>query len=86
MTALDEVDAAINATTGRGGLKGNERNELERLVADVRSALEGGDIDAARSAAEALADRIDELSDELDEDRARRLDDAMSRLIDILAD
>jgi serine/threonine protein kinase len=84
LAALDEVDAAISATAGKDGLKGNERNELEQRAGAVRSALVAGDLDTARKAAKALADRIDEHIDELDEQRARRLEDAVSGLIDIL--
>jgi eukaryotic-like serine/threonine-protein kinase len=84
LAALDEVDSAISATAGKDGLKGNERNDLERLAGQVRSALEDGDLDAAGSAAEELKDRIDELRDELDEERADRLDEAATTLVDIL--
>ncbi|HEV8282189.1 MAG TPA: serine/threonine-protein kinase [Candidatus Limnocylindrales bacterium] len=84
LAALDAVDAAISATAGKDGLKGKERNDLERLAGEVRSALVGGDLDAARTAAEALGDQIDKVSDKLDEQRARRLEDAASALSDIL--
>jgi eukaryotic-like serine/threonine-protein kinase len=84
LTALDEVDAAIAATSGQGGLKGKERKDLESLAGQIRSALEDGNLDGARSASEELKDRIDELGDELDEQRARRLDDAANALIDSL--
>jgi serine/threonine-protein kinase len=84
LAALDAVDAAISATAGKDGLKGKERNDLERLARDVRSALVEGDLDAARTAAAALADQIDKVSKKLDEQRARRLADAASALSDIL--
>lgn len=89
LAALDEVDAAISATTGRGGLKGKERKELERRAGEVRSALADGELGTARSAAEALAERIENLGDDgddgLDEELANRLADAASALIDILS-
>jgi serine/threonine protein kinase len=85
LAALDEVDAAISATSGRGGLKGKERNELEDRARDVRSALVDGDLDKARKAARDLAERIGNLDDdELDEDLASRLADATSALLDVL--
>jgi eukaryotic-like serine/threonine-protein kinase len=84
VAALDEVDAAIAATAGKDGLKGNQRNDLERLARAVRSQVMDGDLDAARSAAEELRDRIAELGDELDEQRAERLAGAVRALIDIL--
>jgi hypothetical protein len=84
LAALDEVDAAINDTAGKDGLKGKERNELVRAAAEVRSALADGNRDAAGAAAEALAERIEDVHDELDERRAQRLEDAVSNLIDVL--
>lgn len=84
LAALAEVDAAIGATTGRGGLKGNERSELEDLAGNVRAALDQGDLGAARRAAATLADRADEVGDELDEDRARRLIASAEALVEIL--
>jgi hypothetical protein len=84
LSALDEVDAAIAATTGSGGLTGKERNELKDRAGDVRAALETRDLDEARKAAEALVDRIGELDDELAEVHARRLSDAVAALLDIL--
>jgi eukaryotic-like serine/threonine-protein kinase len=84
LAALDQVDAAIAATTGKGGLKGNQRNDLEQRAAAVRSALQSGDLDAARDAADALAERIDKLDKELDKERRRRLADAVETLLDIL--
>ena len=79
MAALDEVDAAISATAGKDGLKGKERKDLERLAGQVRSALEDGELEAARSAAEKLHDRADEFDDQ------ERLADAVNSLVDILA-
>jgi hypothetical protein len=84
LAALDEVDSAIAGTAGKDGLKGNERNELDRLAGDVRSALEDGDTGTAREQAEALSDEIDDLDDDLDEERARRLADAVTALVEIL--
>jgi eukaryotic-like serine/threonine-protein kinase len=84
LAALDEVDASIAATSGKGGLKGKERNDLERLARTIRSALEDGDLGQARSAAEELKDRIDGVRDKLDEQRAERLADAVNALIEIL--
>ena len=78
LAALDEVDAAIRATAGKDGLKGNQRKDLERLAGQVRSALEDGDLDAAGSAAEELKDRIGEFDDQ------ERLTDAVDSLVDIL--
>jgi serine/threonine-protein kinase len=84
LAALDEVDAAISATAGKDGLKGNERKDLEGLAGQVRTALMDGDLDRAGSAAEELKDRIRELGGEDDDDRMQRLEEAVNALIDIL--
>jgi hypothetical protein len=82
--ALGEVDAAIAAARGNGGLKGKEANDLERRAAAVRSALDDGDLERARTAAAALQDRADALGKEIDSGPERRLDDAIARLRAIL--
>ncbi len=78
LAALDEVDAAISATAGKDGLKGNQRKDLERLAGQVRSAVEDRDLDAAASAAEELKDRIGEFDDQ------ERLTEAVDTLVGIL--
>ena len=85
LAALDEVDAAIANTTGRDGLKGKERKELVRLARNVRSSLESGDRATARTAAGELADEVDRVDDELDEEPAGRLADAVESLVERLA-
>lgn len=88
LAALDEVDDAIAATTGRRGLNGNERNDLERRSRAVRTALMDGDLGMARSAAGELKDRIRELGgrddDDEEKDRLKRLEEAVNALIDTL--
>lgn len=85
LAALDEVNAAIDAAGGNDGLKGKDRNDLLRLSAAVRSALESGDLQAARLAADELAQKADELSKDLDDARATRLKDAIASLQTILS-
>jgi hypothetical protein len=80
------VDEAIDSARGDGGLRNKEANELERRARDIRSALEGGDLDAAAAEASRLADDVDNLSDEMDEDRATRLRNAVTAVIEILRD
>jgi uncharacterized protein YutE (UPF0331/DUF86 family) len=60
---------------------------LERRAGDVRSALTQGDLDEAAKAANELADLVDKLADEIhDEDVARRLQNAVEAVVDILRD
>jgi hypothetical protein len=84
LAALGDVDAAIADAVGSGGLKGKNRNDLLRLASEVRSRLEGGDIDAARHAADELAHKVDELSKDLDQAQENRLLDAVAALLEIL--
>jgi hypothetical protein len=84
LAALDEVNAAITAARGSGGLKGKEANELERRAATVRSALADGSFERAREAAESLEDKADELGKEIDSGPERRLDAAIDELRSIL--
>jgi serine/threonine protein kinase len=87
LAALDGVDDAIAAAKGAGGLKGKDANELERRARDVRSALTQGDLDKAAKAANELANSVDKLADEIDdEDVARRLQNAVEAVVDILRD
>jgi eukaryotic-like serine/threonine-protein kinase len=87
LAALDGVDDAIAAAKGAGGLKGKEASELERRARDVRSALTQGDLDEAAKAAHELADSVDKVADEIDdEDVARRLQNAVEAVVDILRD
>ena len=87
LAALDGVDAAIGAAKGSGGLKGKEANDLERRARDVRSALAQGDLDEAAKAADGLANAVDKVADDIDdEDAARRLQNAVTAVIEILRD
>jgi serine/threonine-protein kinase len=83
LAALDQVVTAINAAKGgHDGLNGKAAGELLDLVGDVRRALENEDMDAARTAADRLADRANKASKGLDKDRAQALSDAIETLID----
>jgi hypothetical protein len=86
LAALDDVDAAIEAARGDGGLKGKEANELERRVREIWSAVTRGDLGEAEDRARSLANAVDKVSDEIDEDEARRLENAADAVVDILRD
>jgi len=80
--ALDAVVAGIEAARGgKDGLSGKDANELEQLVATVRTDLEEGRLDAARTAAQALDDRVRELGDRLDPQRRDALQAAADNLV-----
>ncbi len=85
LAAVDEVVAAIQrARGGPDGLGGGDARDLFDLAEEVRSHLEAGDFDEARSAAEQLEERADELSDEIDDERAEILLDAIEDLQDAI--
>jgi hypothetical protein len=84
LAALADVDSAISAARGAGGLKGKQANELERLAHDVRSALEAGDFKKAREAADRLREQVEKVDEELDRTRRERLRDAVAALIDAI--
>jgi serine/threonine protein kinase len=78
--ALDRVRVAIDAARGgKDGLKGNEANELDQLVGQVAAAIDAGDAEAAREAAQALAERVDKLK--LPRDRKSTLQQAVGDLL-----
>jgi eukaryotic-like serine/threonine-protein kinase len=83
--ALDRVDVAVEAARGgKDGLNGKDANELAQLAASVRTAVQRGDLGAARTTASALADRARELSAGLDADRRQPLLDAVDALVKAL--
>jgi len=81
---MDKVDAAIASAASGGGLKGKERNDLQRHADDVRSALQAEDLKRARDAANELEKAVEKVSDELDDTDAARLSDAVEAVRDIL--
>jgi serine/threonine-protein kinase len=86
LAALDGVDAAIAAARGEDGLKNKDANDLLKRARDIRSALNDGDLDQAAEAASSLANAVNKLGDEMDEDLFRRLEDAVAAVVDILRD
>ena len=85
IAAVDAMDAAISgARGGPDGLKGKESNDLQDLVAKVRSDLANGNLDKARSDARALDRRIRDLGDKIDHEIAARLADASRTLLQAL--
>jgi eukaryotic-like serine/threonine-protein kinase len=85
LAAIDRVDAAIDAARGgKDGLNGRDANELAQLAASVRTAVERGALEAARTAANTLADRARALSAGLDPDRRQAMVDAVDALVKLL--
>jgi serine/threonine-protein kinase len=83
LAAIDPVINAINgAKGGHDGLNGKAAGELLDRVAEIRRALEAEDFDAARKAADRLAEQANKASKGLDKDRAQALADAIAALVD----
>ena len=85
LTALGHVVTTIDAARGgHDGLNGKTAGELLDLVGGVRSALESGDFDGARTAAERLSDRWDKSVKGVDKPRAQAITDAIAALIEAI--
>ena len=83
LAALSQVDAAIEgARGGKDGLKGRDATELAQLAGAVRTSLEGGDLDAAATAARALSDEAPELTKGVD---GPRRDSILAAIDDLVA-
>jgi serine/threonine-protein kinase len=86
LAALDTVDAAIeSARGGPDGLNGKDANELAALASTVRQDVTTGNLAAARTDAQALADRAQKLTDKLDSARRDPLLAAIGSLIAALS-
>jgi tRNA A-37 threonylcarbamoyl transferase component Bud32 len=85
LAALDQVVIAIDqAKGGPNGLSGKDAGELLKLADEVRRHLEDEQFRDARAAAERLADRADKATKGVDAERAQRIKDAISTLIDAI--
>ena len=86
LLALSQVDREIEAARGGpDGLKGRDGNELEQLANAVRTSVDGGDLDTAADAAQALSDRARALAADLDESRRDPLLAAIDGLLEALS-
>ena len=85
---IDALGQAIDVARGGGdGLRGRDANDLARRLDAVKDALAANDLAAARSAAEDLAARIEELGNgkRLAEAKRDRLTTAATALVDALS-
>lgn len=82
LAAVEDVISAIqDAQGGKGGLNGRDASELIGLATSVRDALLSHDYDRARSTANTLADRADQLGKDLDQARRSALQSSIAALI-----
>ncbi|GAC1666806.1 MAG: hypothetical protein NVS9B8_08400 [Candidatus Limnocylindrales bacterium] len=80
MAALDQTDAAITANQTPTGLTSDEASALHQLTAGVRSALQSGDVTAARTAIDTLSTKVDGFAARLNTDAGKRLTAAIAAL------
>jgi hypothetical protein len=80
LAALDQVDAAITASQSGGALTADDATSLKALTASVRTAVQSGDMTAARSAIDALSAKIGAMASTLNTDQGKLLSDAVSAL------
>ncbi len=86
LAALSQVDAAIEgARGGKDGLKGRDGTELAQLAGAVRTSVDGGDFDAAATAAQALSDQAPELTKGVDSPRRDSILAAIDSLVAALS-
>jgi hypothetical protein len=80
LAALDQIDAAITANTSATGLTADVANSLKQLSAGVRTALQTGDMTAAKTAVDSLSTKVDEFAAKLNTDAGKQLTAALAAL------
>jgi ABC-type glycerol-3-phosphate transport system substrate-binding protein len=80
LAVLDQIDTAIDANQTATGLTVEERDSLKDLVSQVRTAVQTGDVSAARPAVDALSAKITELDAKLGTDAGTQLKAAVEQL------
>jgi hypothetical protein len=85
VNALDQLDTEIAANQTATGLTVEERDTLQGIVAEIRTAVETGDLSAARPTVEELKTKVAELDAKLGTDAGTRLKAALGQLEAMLA-
>ena len=80
LSALDRVDAAIATNQTSGALSADNATSLKTLSGSVRTALQNGDMTAAKSAFDQLSTKATGVSAGLSGDSKKALDDAIAAL------
>ena len=77
---LDEIDRQIDANQTATGLTVEEQTSLKDLVSQVRTAVQTGDLSAAKPTVDALSAKITELDAKLGTDAGTQLKSAIDQL------
>ena len=80
VAVLDQIDTAIDANQTATGLTVEERDSLKSLVSQVRTAVQTGDVSAAKPTVDALSAKITELDAKLGTDAGTQLKAAIEQL------
>jgi hypothetical protein len=80
MSALDQVDTAIDANTTTTGLTLDDASSLKQLTAAARTALQTGDTAAARTAVDNLSSKVDGFAAKLNNATGQQLTAAITAL------
>jgi len=80
LAALDQVDAAITANQTSSGLTADDASSLKQLTAGVRTALQSGDMSAARTAIDNLSAKVDSFAAKLNNATGQQLTAAIAAL------
>jgi hypothetical protein len=80
LAALDQVDAAITANQTSGALTADDATSLKQLSSGIRTALQSGDMTAAKTAVDNLATKVDALASKLSGDAGTQLKAAITAL------
>jgi type IV pilus biogenesis protein CpaD/CtpE len=80
VAVLDELDTTIDASQTATGLTVEERDSLKGLVAEVRTAVQTGDLSAAKPTVDALSAKITELDAKLGTDAGTQLKATLEQL------
>jgi hypothetical protein len=80
VAALDQVDAAITANTSSTGLTADDASALKQLTAGLRTALQSGDMTAAKTAVDNLSTKVDSFAAKLNNATGQQLTAAIAAL------
>jgi hypothetical protein len=82
---LDQLETEIAANESAAGLTAEEGDALEGIVAQIKTAVQTGDLSAAAPSVDALKAKVTELDAKLGTDAGTRLKAALAQLETLLA-
>ena len=78
LSALDRADTAIATAQTSGGLSAENATSLKSLSGSVRTALQSGDMTAAKSAFDQFSAKVNEVAPSLTGDSGKAVQDAVA--------